>query len=179
MSSGIAIREATLDDAEDIARVHVASSRTTYQGIMPDDYLAFIDVEEWMERRRINLENAGEHEVAYVAEVDGRIVGWARGGPERSDDNHYEGELYGLYLLREYQRIGIGRRLISTMAKHLAEEGMTSMFLWVLAENEGARRFYEALGGQPAGEHYITTGGVQLPEVAYGWKDIRLLAEMA
>lgn len=179
MSDAITIREATPRDADDIARVHAESTRTTYQGIMADEYLASMKVDEWTERRRKDLEDAGDHDVTYVAEVDGQIVGWARGGPERSDDKEYAGELYAIYLLQTNQRKGIGRRLISTMAKHLIEEGMTSMLLWVLAENEGGRRFYEALGGQPAREQYITTGGVQLLEIAYGWKDIRPLAEFA
>ena len=33
------IRPATLNDAPEIARVHVASWRSTYQGLLPDDFL--------------------------------------------------------------------------------------------------------------------------------------------
>ena len=49
----------------------------------------------------------------YVAENDaGEIVGFACGGPERSGDPVYTGELYGIYVLPEYHRRGIGRRWI-------------------------------------------------------------------
>ncbi len=53
---------------------------------------------------------------------------------------------------------------------------MTSMVLWVLAENSDARRFYEALGGHIAGEQQVTIGGASLSEVAYGWDDLGQLA---
>ena len=49
------------------------------------------------------------------------------------------------------------------------------MVVWVLAENRPARRFYEALGGEYIQEGQFTIGGVALPEVAYGWKDLASL----
>jgi 16S rRNA U516 pseudouridylate synthase RsuA-like enzyme len=45
----------------------------------------------------------------------------------------------------------------------------------VLAENQQARRFYEALGGSIVGEQRITIGGAELLELAYGWRDLDAL----
>ena len=166
------IRYATTEDAAGIARVHAESWRSAYRGIVPDDYLDSIDVEEWAGRHRRNMAEAADSSVSYVAEVRGEIVGWAAGGPNHIPESAYSGELYTIYLLPQYQRIGNGRRLIAAIAGWLMESGFESMILWVLAENWPARQFYEALGGAYVQDGKFVVGGVSLPEVAYGWQDL-------
>ncbi len=51
------------------------------------------------------------------------MVGFASGGPERDDIPGYDGELYGLYVLAAYQRQGIGRALMLTVARRLVADG--------------------------------------------------------
>ena len=180
MSDGTtAIRPAAVADAAAIAKVHVASTLSTYRGIMPDDYLDSIDVSEWEQRRRGQLADPGVREFSYVALDHEQIVGWAVGGPERSGDKDYKdykGELYAIYLIQEHQSRGIGRQLTAAVARRLIDAGLTSMLVWVLSENIAARRFYEALGGEYVREQQIMVGGASLVEVAYGWKDLSSLA---
>jgi GNAT superfamily N-acetyltransferase len=177
------IREATIDDARAIAEVHVASWRTAYRGIMPDDFLATLSVERRERRWRDTLTNPHSTSVVYVAEdAEGRVAGFAAGGPPSATDPAsfsyaaYAGELYAIYLLREKHGRGTGRALVRAVARRLAERGIRSMLVWVLADNP-ARRFYEALGGVPAGEQPTEIGGRQLIEVAYGWPDTSGLIE--
>ena len=40
-----------------------------------------------------------------------------------------------------------------------------------------ARRFYEAIGGQPVKTERIDMGGAMLDEVAYGWQDISMIVQ--
>lgn len=56
----------------------------------------------------------------------------------------------------------------------LAADGLKSMLVWVLADNQ-SRRFYEALGGRFVTQQTITIGGQELTEVAYGWNDVGAL----
>ena len=49
------VRYATIDDAG-IGRVHAESWRGAYRGIVPNDFLDSIDVDEWSERRRQDME---------------------------------------------------------------------------------------------------------------------------
>ena len=85
----------------------------------------------------------------FVAETEnGDIVGFANAGPEREGDRIYRGELYAIYILEEYQRIGLGRRLFSSVTRRLLADGFNSMLLWVLEDNRPAIRFYESLGGE-------------------------------
>ena len=113
----------------------------------------------------------------FVAETAGaETVGFAGGGPEREGNRTYPGELYVIYLLEEYQRKGVGSRLVSAVAQRLLTDGFESMLVWVLAENHPGRRFYESLGGTLVGRKTVTIGGVDLVEVSYGWRDIVDLA---
>jgi ribosomal protein S18 acetylase RimI-like enzyme len=172
MQTSTRIREATPADAAAIATVHVDSWRSTYSDVVPEEYLASLSYEaregQWSE----TLLSPKRQSFIYVAEDDDRqVIGWAAGGPERSGGSDYAGEMYAIYLLLEYQRQGIGRRLAATVALSLAASGLSSMLVWVLALNP-ACAFYEAIGGQLIGERQATVGGRELREVAYGWKSL-------
>lgn len=99
-----------MNDALGIAKVHVDSWRTTYKGIVPGTYLNNLSYSKREEVWRKNL-LSGE---VWVAETDeGEIIGFSSGGKERSGNYPgFEGEVYAIYLLKGYQKQGIGKRLI-------------------------------------------------------------------
>jgi ribosomal protein S18 acetylase RimI-like enzyme len=173
----IRIREAQIEDSAAIAKVHIDSWRTTYKGIVSDDYLSAMSYQE-RERKWQELFQAKDNfQFAYVAEVgNNRIVGFASGGINRNEATDYQGELYAIYILHEYQGKGIGRRLTEAIAKRLLLEGRKSMSVWVLESNP-ACRFYESLGGKRLYEKEINIGDTTLIEVAYGWKDVKNLCK--
>src|SRR5437868_8464923 len=143
------IRTANVHDAVAIARVHVESWRTTYAGIVPDDFLACLSYTQREQLWRQILTDSDTPGVVYVAEDDrGQVVGFGSGGPERSGNLVYTGELYAIYLLAPYQGQGIGRQLMRTLVHRLVQDGRTALLLWVLAANP-ARQFYDRLGGRP------------------------------
>ena len=169
------VREANESDVPMIARVHVDTWRTTYSGIMPENVLTKLSYEKREQGWRQILSSAADSgQFLYVAEDESKqIVGFASGGPERTGDSIYKGELNAIYILRAYQRQGIGRRLTSAVAERLAQADIYSMLVWVLADNPSFR-FYEAIGGQKVYEKPIERGGIILNEVAYGWTDTRV-----
>ena len=170
------IRHAAPADAPGIAKVHIDSWRTTYAGIVPDEYLARLS---YGARQKVweNVLSAYKPDNCIVVAVtpDGAIVGFAHAGPEREGDRGYDAELYAIYLLQEHQGGGVGRRLAIAAAQGMLNAGMTSMMLWVLEDNRNARRFYEALGGAAVDRKSIQIGGVELVEIAYGWRNVRNL----
>ncbi len=172
------VREATLADANGIARVHVDSWRTTYAGIVPADYLAGLSYERSASRMAEKLAAVGPPECVLVAVEDGgQVVGFAHGGPNGEGSGEYEGAIYGIYLLQAYQRRGIGRALVAAVAGRLLAVGMRSLILSVLAQNP-ACGFYERLEGKVrVGEREALIGGARLKVVSYGWPDIRALIE--
>lgn len=172
------IREAKLKDAAAIAKVHVDSWHTTYQGIIPESYLAKLSYqkrkERWTNILSISTVEKADYWV-YVAENNlKQIIAFADGGIERNGDAIYQGELYAIYILETYQRKGIGRKLFKTIAGKLAQSGLKSMLVWVL-ENNPACQFYQALGGQKVKQKQVEFDGVKLNEIAYGWLDTTVL----
>ncbi|MDJ0568461.1 MAG: GNAT family N-acetyltransferase [Pleurocapsa sp. MO_192.B19] len=166
------IRKATLDDVSAIARVHVDTWQKTYKGIIPDKFLAN---QSYKKRERswsqILNQASNNSNFIYVAETENeskQIIGFINGGLERENDPVYQGELYAIYILPNYQRKGLGRYLFQTGVEKLARMGINSMLVWVLADNS-ACQFYEALGGIRVRSKEIERGSKTLTEVAYGW----------
>ena len=109
MTQSVNVRHTVLEDAACIARVRAESWLGAYRGIVPNEFLDAIDLDEWTERQRRNMEEQSDDLVTLVAETRDLVVGWAVGGPNRDTSFGYAGELYAIYLLPEYQRLGIGR----------------------------------------------------------------------
>lgn len=142
------IRPATREDARPIAEVHVASWRHAYRGLLPDDYLEKLSVDEREAQRLAWFADPRSSSGVLVAEDDaGRVVGFATFGPSRDDDAPMgTGEVPAIYVDPVQVGTGIGRQLIEETAAALREAGFTRATLWVLEENESARRFYESVG---------------------------------
>jgi ribosomal protein S18 acetylase RimI-like enzyme len=164
------VRPATLVDAAAIARVHVASWRTTYRGLLPDDFLMSLSEEHYTERwTRVIGEGSSR---VFVVEESGEVVGFASCGRERAGESSFAGELYAIYVLDSAQRHGHGRELVRAAAGALKQLKVTDMIVWVLRDNTAARRFYERLGGTYVRSQPITIGTATLEEVSYGWRDL-------
>ncbi len=169
------IRPATVDDAPDIARVHVESWRTTYPGLMPDAVLDKLSV-SGREKFWYQVLGRDKSQVAFVAtDAQGKVVGFVNGGLEREKDPVHTAELYALYLFKESQGYGYGEALFEAMVEKFLEQNHTAMLLWVLSSNP-SRGFYEKMGGRYLKIKAIDIGGETLEEVAYGWADLPNLA---
>ena len=162
------IRPADVDDAAAIARVHVASWRSTYRALLPADFLESLTEAAYTDRwRRFISERSSR--VYVVEEGSQDVVGFASGGLERAGETGYRGELYAIYLLESSKRRGYGRELVRAVVGGLREMGLEDMIIWVLRDNRAARDFYERLGGVYVRTQPITLGSVTLEEVSYGW----------
>jgi GNAT superfamily N-acetyltransferase len=166
-----AIRPATLDDAEGIARAHTASWRTSYRGLLPDAVLARIDVDQrtssW---RRVLQDPAVLTLVAYdVTHRD--IVGLCDAGPSRGA-TRYAGEVYRLYIEHHAKRHGLGRDMFELVTDWLRSRQLGSLIIWVLDNNHHARRFYEAMGGREASRMSSMVSGFPVVELAYVWDSL-------
>lgn len=162
-------------DAEALARVHVRSWRETYRGLLPDAYLARMSEVNFARRFRHALTRPGPHDVTLAAVGPDEILGYLQGGPSRSGAAR-EAEIATLYVLRQAQGLGAGRRLLIGAARALAAQGATSLAISVLKDNVRARGFYEHLGGAagaPRAER--GPGGALLQEVTYRWAEIESL----
>ena len=162
------VRPAEIDDAAGIAGIHVATWRTAYLGMLPNDFLDSLDEAGYEDRWRRTISESSNK--VFVAEGARGVIGFASGGRERAGEDGYGGELYAIYVLREAQGRGHGRRLVQAVVGGLRELGLAEMIVWVLRDNAAARKFYQRLGGVYVRAQPITIGSALLQEVSYGWK---------
>jgi ribosomal protein S18 acetylase RimI-like enzyme len=158
--------------------VHAESWRTSYAGILSAEVVASGTASRTERGWRHRLARTSGPSAVFAAEADGRLVGFASCGPGRDPLWPLEGEVYALYLLRDYQRRGLGRALLSECARHFVRQGVFGFYLWVLKANR-ARLFYEAVGGEAVAEKEETLGGHAFGEIAFAWRDLTLLVEQA
>ncbi|HWC98586.1 MAG TPA: GNAT family N-acetyltransferase [Candidatus Sulfopaludibacter sp.] len=166
-------REAAIEDADAIAHVHVESWRSTYAGIIPDAFLASLNPAERAERWRSAFATSNFR--IFVAEDDGRVVGFVSGGRLREPLETYDAELYAIYLLRDHQGSGLGRALVLMLVNALRSEGLRSMVVKVLEKNP-AVLFYRRLGAQLVARELIEIGGARLDELVLGWIELDTLS---
>jgi GNAT superfamily N-acetyltransferase len=162
------VRPATIDDSQQIARVHLASWRSTYAELLPGDFLDSLGEADYTERWTRFIEGGASG--VYVVEHEGEVVGFASGGRERAGETGYSGELYAIYILDAFQGHGYGRELVRAVVSALRAMGFDDMIVWVLRDNQPARRFYERLGGAYVRTQPTTIGSATLEEVSYGWR---------
>ena len=165
------LRAARRGGAAGIARVHVEAWRATYAGVLPDGFLAGLSVPEHTARWTRMLGRKGDSALV-VEDAEEGIVGFGSAGPARTDAlpaGGWQGEIYTLYLLTDWQGRGLGRALIHGLFDRLAHGGMERIALWVVAGTP-TRFFYEAMGGRLIARRSEPFAGIMLDELAYGWR---------
>jgi predicted N-acetyltransferase YhbS len=166
--SEVGLRLATANDLVAIAELHVHSWREHYRGVYSD---AFLDrdadgdrLETW--RRRLTGPVADSFTI--VAELNGVIVGFAHvvldADPTRGP------VLQNLHVRTEVQHQEIGSRLVAEVLRTVPR-----LHVWVREDNAGAREFYEARGGRPAGRALggPFADGSRAPVLCFAWSGSR------
>ena len=166
----IDIRAAVLEDVPELARLHAEVLRETYNGILTQ---AKASDETRQAQWRGQLERADATNFVLVAEDDQKqIAGFAAGRQPKPSVKtlfpEYHGELDKIYLWSQYQKQGVGRRLVARVAEQFARAGILSLLVMTHPKNT-ARQFYERLGAQKIWEDD--------GNVVYGWADLTPLLE--
>jgi GNAT superfamily N-acetyltransferase len=145
--NAVSVRQARPEDARSVAEVHVASWRHAYRGLLPDEYLDRLSVDDRETMWLGAFTDPDPKSGAVVAEASGRIVGFASFGPSRDEGvPDGTGEVPAIYVEPAVLRTGVGRELFEAVTAALRESGFTRATLWVLEANGSARRFYERAG---------------------------------
>lgn len=132
------IRETTFADLAALARLHVETWNATYPGARSKPTYA-IRERQWREAFHVA---DGSWFCFVIERRDGQLIGFAKG--TRSAHPEFSGQLNKIYLLREYQRLGLGRRLVGHVARRFLSQGISSMILFAEPQNPSCA-FYEAL----------------------------------
>ena len=171
LRNGLEIRYMEESDSRlAISKVYEESWKYAYKGIVPQTYLESIPEGQWAS----NIEQDNRKNLIVVK--DKTIIGTAGFGKSRMDEMENFGEIISIYLLPEYMGKGYGRLLLQTVLGELKKMGFGSVFLWVLEENNHARKFYEKCGFVQSERYLINNiGGKDLKEVQYVYHDSNTL----
>jgi GNAT superfamily N-acetyltransferase len=135
----LTLRRGTPDDAEILFAIHRESAMTAYAHIFPPDRYAFPD----NEMRAHWVSSLGDPDTAIVVvERASAPIGFVGVSP---------GWLRNLFVLPSEWGRGVGSALHDEAVTILRAAGEGAR-LWVLQENERARRFYEDRGWRHDGE---------------------------
>jgi ribosomal protein S18 acetylase RimI-like enzyme len=164
------IRRAQASDARSIAEVQVASWQAAYRGLLSDELLNGLSVDGFENRWRLRLTFEDSRQT-LVYEQDDLVLGFVAFGPGRDEDIQTLrlGEIYAIYLHPTHWRQGHGSALMRAALRALGEAGYTLVTLWVLHNNQHARRFYEATGFRADGaiKEERRDAGIEVREVRY------------
>ncbi|MFV8829304.1 N-acetyltransferase family protein [Alkalihalobacterium sp. APHAB7] len=164
------IRLAQFKDVQVIADIHVASWKTTYKGIVSEEYLDSLKVEDRQEMWKRVLSTENHPTTVLVIEEDDKVFGFAAVGKERTGNfPGIDGELFAIYLYENAQRKGGGKQLVGKAAEVLKDNGCQALVVWVLDDNPAKRFYEEALNGEFLVSEDIEIGGQSYKEAAYGW----------
>src|SRR6266446_8954283 len=103
------VRTARLEDARQIAEVHVSSWRAAYRGIVPDALLDSLSVKAWTGLWQERLSRVDET-INLVLVLGESVLGLITAGPARDPDCDLlrTQEVYAIYLSSEYWGCGRG-----------------------------------------------------------------------
>ena len=150
---------------EAMSLLHALGWRKAYKGYVPDDYMAeCITDDRWVALFRADYETGrchglllyrGDIPVACINYGPARTENLNAGSVCHFDSTGYEGwgEIISFYTHPDETGKGYGAILFEEAVARLKDSGYQNAFVFVLRENEGARRFYAAHGFAWDGTH--------------------------
>lgn len=159
----LAIRRATVVDAQTVSRIATRTFTETFGHAYPDEDLQAFLRESYASEAYVRY-LADDAYAVWLLEDDGEAVGHAMAGPcglPHADATPDDGELKRLYVLAQLQGRGWGDQLLRTALDWLERAGPRTVWLSVWSQNLGAQRFYARHGFAKAGEYEFPVGRVR------------------
>ena len=168
------IEKASILDAEIIADINIKVWKTTYCNILSND--ALIKRENQRQLIIEKTENLIKTNTYLIAKVNNIPVGFILYGALREIsnlENKKTAEIYAIYILKDYQRMGIGKKLVDSAIKDLISENYENLLIWALRDNP-CTKFYEKIGGKILYTREINIFDDNVIENGYFFEDISL-----
>lgn len=162
----IKIRKIKREDIEQVVNIQIEGWRTSYKGIINDEYLNNMNKEKKIKQRENDYTKGG----FIIAEIDNKVVGFCRYLDNNKYSSNYEEidcELVALYVDSNLKQKGIGKELFKYVKKEFRAMGKKKMILWCLKENYTARAFYEKMRGNLYKTKKLLIGNEEYDEISY------------
>jgi L-amino acid N-acyltransferase YncA len=139
------VRKAEMRDAGDVARIYLQATQ---------DHLAtFENFLNTLEERTRWVNDHSDRYPLLVAELNGRVLGWASLSPY-----HVRPRIEGIaelliYIDRDYRRHGVGRELMRAIQSWARDRGHFKLIGRFLANNDAGRTLCRMTGWREVGVH--------------------------
>jgi len=157
-------RDATENDIPELGKLHAITWAQTYSG------KTNIKLRQYQWNKSFKEENDGSWFCILVIDKNNKLIGFAKGiisKNESSPEQH--GDLNKIYLLSDYQRLGLGKKLFAQVVEQFLSKGVNDMTLFGVPQNPSCA-FHEAMGGERLYSEKETFDG------CYIWRDLKKLS---
>lgn len=163
------IRFAEESDLKHIAELYVHNHKTTYRGLLSEEYFSSLTVESAENRWKKYLADGNKIWVAYESDI---FLGFTAG----KEDDELENTWYldSLHVSENARGRGIGTELIRTMGKFAAQNGYRSMSICVVKGNDSAKSLYLRLGAEPLKEFEDSFANTRTNSEKLIWNEIKI-----
>lgn len=120
------------------AYVHYHAWHETYSELVNPEYLKTFTFEMCEKIAR------GQFDNILIAKIDNKVIGFVGFGAYREEKIDEYGEIYSIYVLKEYHGTKVGYQLMNAAMEKLSD--YKHITVWVLKGNERAIKFYKRYG---------------------------------
>jgi ribosomal protein S18 acetylase RimI-like enzyme len=109
-------------------------------------YLSFVEAPPLDSAAAFVRTNVKEDYPQFVAEADGKLVGWCDIIPAKAHTVHSHSGVLGIGIVPEFRGKGLGRKLMTATIDKARARGLTRIELSARADNKNAIELYKKLG---------------------------------
>ena len=138
------IREANAEDMELIANLYVMNWKKTYVGLLPDNFLNGLTVNDGINKWQEYLTKE-KHRI-FVAYENENFLGFSA----CKEDEELKNCLYldSLHVSESSRGKGVGTKLINTVGSYAYIKGYEHMSICIVKGNDNAKRIYKKMGAK-------------------------------
>lgn len=140
------VRLATYSDCHKLSLLKKEIWETTYRGIYPNEKIDNYDYSRNEEKFKKIIDNADIQ--LYVVTKNDEIIAYIDFGKPFRPFADYTQEIGLFYIKKDYQRLGLGRKLFNFAFDYIKNTGTDKFFISCHKYNTNAQKFYEKMGGK-------------------------------
>ncbi|MCM1105188.1 MAG: GNAT family N-acetyltransferase [Clostridium sp.] len=146
--TSVIIRKPTVKDAQDIITIiSTADTESLFLARNPGEFCTTVEREEALIERVL----ADADSTWFVAEYNGKLVGQCSVGLVRRSERYRHRAEVAFVILKDYQGLGIGGKMMEECIRWCREKEVTQMELDVVTTNQRALSMYRGFGFEVTG----------------------------
>lgn len=144
--NNVQIRLAVYSDCKNLSLLKKEIWESTYRGIYPDEKIDNYDYIKNEQKFKNFIDNPNQQ--LYIVTNNDEIIAYIEFGEPFRPFRDYKQEIGLLYIRRDFQRYGLGRKLFDLAFHYIKNTNTDKFFISCHKYNINAQKFYEKMGGK-------------------------------